>query len=111
MAAKLIQNIKASKFLKELKEFDNLIKAIGECKSKAEEDRIIVTELEVLKSRFNDSKLDKSRGREYMVRSALVESLSHLSPADVYQASCTSPLHSTCLNACRLDCSEIAVLM
>ena len=37
MAAKLLQNIKGAKLLKELKEFDNLIKAIGECKSKAEE--------------------------------------------------------------------------
>ncbi|MEW5297695.1 MAG: hypothetical protein WDW36_000882 [Sanguina aurantia] len=65
------------KFMKELKEFDNLIKAIGECKSKAEEDRIIVAELEVLKVRLSDPKLDKSRGREYMVRLIYCEMLGH----------------------------------
>jgi AP-4 complex subunit epsilon-1 len=65
------------KILKEKQEFDNLIKAIGECKSKAEEDRIITQELEVLKVRLADPKLDKSRGREYMVRLIYCEMLGH----------------------------------
>lgn len=65
------------KFLKERQEFDNLIKGIGECKSKAEEDRIIGQEVEVLKQRLSDPKLDKSRGREYMVRLIYCEMLGH----------------------------------
>jgi hypothetical protein len=48
-------------------ELDRLVKAIGECKSKSEEDRIITAEVDVLKQRLSDPRLDKSRGREYMV--------------------------------------------
>lgn len=48
-------------------ELDRLVKAIGECKSKSEEDRIISAEVDVLKQRLSDPRLDKSRGREYMV--------------------------------------------
>ncbi|GFH14152.1 adaptin_N domain-containing protein, partial [Haematococcus lacustris] len=55
-----------TKFMKELREFDSLIKAIGECKSKSEEDRIIMAETELLKQRLSDPKVDKSRGREYL---------------------------------------------
>jgi hypothetical protein len=48
-------------------ELDRLVKAIGECKSKSEEDRIISAEVDVLKQRLSDPRLDKTRGREYMV--------------------------------------------
>lgn len=75
---KLVQGIKKGPaFLKELREFDALVKSIGECKSKAEEDRIITQELEVLKQRLSDPKLDKTRGREYMVRAIYCEMLGH----------------------------------
>ncbi|KAI8465281.1 MAG: AP-4 complex subunit epsilon-1 [Monoraphidium minutum] len=59
------------------RELDNLVKAIGECKSKAEEDRIILAELETLKQRLSDPRLDRSRGREYMVRVMYCEMLGH----------------------------------
>jgi AP-4 complex subunit epsilon-1 len=49
-------------------ELDRLVKAIGECRSKAEEDRIMAAEVEALKARLSDPRLDKTRGREYMVR-------------------------------------------
>lgn len=58
-------------------ELDRLVKAIGECKSKSEEDRIISAEVDVLKQRLSDPRLDKSRGREYMV--------SHLESEDASQ--------------------------
>ena len=51
--------------------------AIGECKSKAEEDRIISQELELLKQRLSDPKLDKTRGKEYMIRLIYCEMLGH----------------------------------
>ena len=70
----MLQNLKAPKLFGEL---DHLVKAIGECKSKAEEDRIIAQELETLKQRLSDPKLDKSRGREYMVRVMYCEMLGH----------------------------------
>lgn len=55
----------------------NGLQAIGECKSKAEEDRIITQELELLKQRLSDPKLDKSRGKEYMIRLIYCEMLGH----------------------------------
>ncbi len=74
---KLVQKLQQTKFLKELREFDSLIKAIGECKSKSEEDRIILAEIETLRQRLTDPKIDKSRGREYMVRLIYCEMLGH----------------------------------
>lgn len=59
-------------------ELDRLVKAIGECKSKSEEDRIISAEVDVLKQRLSDPRLDKSRGREYMVSNSMPQ---HASPA------------------------------
>ncbi len=59
------------------REFENLIRAIGECKSKQEEDRIMLSEIETLKQRLVDPKIDKSRGREYMVRAIYCEMLGH----------------------------------
>ncbi len=59
------------------RELDLLVKAIGECRSKAEEDRIIAAEVDTLKARLSDPKLDKTRGREYMVRAIYCEMLGH----------------------------------
>jgi hypothetical protein len=82
LKGKVVQKLQAGaqhiKLLKELRsELDALIKAIGECKSKSEEDRIIAAEIDVLKQRLADPKLDKSRGREYMVRLIYCEMLGH----------------------------------
>ncbi|EFJ52222.1 hypothetical protein VOLCADRAFT_87158 [Volvox carteri f. nagariensis] len=75
---KVVAGLKTGpRFLKELREFDNLVKAIGECKSKAEEDRVISQEVELLKQRLSDPKLDKSRGKEYMVRLMYCDILGH----------------------------------
>lgn len=55
------------------REFDTLIRSIGECKSKQEEDKIMLAEIDTLKQRLNDPKLDKSRIRELMVRASMHE--------------------------------------
>ena len=59
------------------REFDLLIRAIGECKSKAEEDAIIAREVEVLKPRLKDAKMDKRSLKEVLVRLMYVEMLGH----------------------------------
>ncbi len=59
------------------REFDGLIRAIGECKSKAEEDAIIAREVEVLKPRLKDARLDKRLLKEFLLRLIYVEMLGH----------------------------------
>lgn len=59
------------------REFDLLIRAIGECKSKAEEDAIIAREVELLKPRLKDAKIDKRMLKEVLVRLTYVEMLGH----------------------------------
>ena len=59
------------------REFDQLIRAVGECKSKAEEDSIILREVELLKPRLKDPKLDKKVIKEVLVRLIYVEMLGH----------------------------------
>ena len=59
------------------REFDQLIRAIGECKSKAEEDAIIAREVELLKPRLKDAKADKRFLKEVIVRLMYVEMLGH----------------------------------
>lgn len=59
------------------REFDQLIRAIGECKSKAEEDAIIAREVEILKPRLKDAKSDKKYLKEVLVRLMYVEMLGH----------------------------------
>lgn len=57
------------------REFDSLIRAIGECKSKAEEDALISKEVEILKPRLKDPKMDKRWLKELLVRLIYVEML------------------------------------
>ncbi len=59
------------------REFDLLIRSIGECKSKAEEDAIIAREVDLLKPRLKDAKLDKRSLKEVLVRLTYVEMLGH----------------------------------
>ncbi|KAL6556481.1 hypothetical protein OROGR_005769 [Orobanche gracilis] len=59
------------------KEFLDLIKSIGEARSKAEEDRIIVREVETLKSRLCDPNTPRFKLKEYLIRLLYVEMLGH----------------------------------
>ncbi len=59
------------------REFDALVRAIGECKSKAEEDSIISKEVEILKPRLKDPKMDKRWLKELLIRLIYVEMLGH----------------------------------
>ncbi len=57
------------------REFFDLVKAIGESKSKQEEDRIIADEVVFLKKKIVESGIQKKKIKEYLVRAIYVEML------------------------------------
>nr|GMD94408.1 AP-4 complex subunit epsilon [Ipomoea batatas] len=59
------------------KEFLDLIKSIGEARSKAEEDRIVLSEIETLKRRIVEPDIPKRKMKEYIIRLVYVEMLGH----------------------------------
>ncbi|GJP56805.1 hypothetical protein CLOM_g15852 [Closterium sp. NIES-68] len=59
------------------KDFLDLVKAIGEAKSKAEEDRIMAGELELLKKKISEPDVPKKRMKEYILRLMYLEILGH----------------------------------
>ncbi|CAK9005519.1 AP-4 complex subunit epsilon (AP-4 adaptor complex subunit epsilon) (Adaptor-related protein complex 4 subunit epsilon) (Epsilon subunit of AP-4) (Epsilon-adaptin) [Durusdinium trenchii] len=59
------------------KDFFDLVKSIGESKSKQEEDRIIVNEVRTLKARFMEKNLTKKVIKESLIRLIYVEMLGH----------------------------------
>ncbi|GMH30012.1 hypothetical protein Nepgr_031855 [Nepenthes gracilis] len=59
------------------KEFLDLVKSIGEARSKAEEDRIVVHEIETLKRRIIEPDIPKRKMKEYIIRLVYVEMLGH----------------------------------
>ncbi|XP_049376272.1 AP-4 complex subunit epsilon [Solanum stenotomum] len=59
------------------KEFLDLIKSIGEARSKAEEDRIVINEIEILKKRIIEPDIPKRKMKEYIMRLVYVEMLGH----------------------------------
>ena len=59
------------------KDFLDLVKAIGEAKSKAEEDRIMAGEQEYLKKKLAEPDIPKRRLKEYIVRLMYLEVLAH----------------------------------
>lgn len=59
------------------KEFLDLIKSIGEARSKSEEDRIILTEIETLRKKITEPDIPKRRMKEYIIRLVYIEMLGH----------------------------------
>ncbi|KAF3449258.1 hypothetical protein FNV43_RR09986 [Rhamnella rubrinervis] len=59
------------------KEFLDLVKSIGEARSKAEEDRIVLHEIETLKRRLSEPDIPKRKMKEYLIRLVYVEMLGH----------------------------------
>ncbi|EOY25374.1 PREDICTED: AP-4 complex subunit epsilon [Theobroma cacao] len=59
------------------KEFLDLVKSIGEARSKAEEDRIVLNEIETLKRRISEPDIPKRKMKEYIIRLVYVEMLGH----------------------------------
>ncbi|XP_059642247.1 AP-4 complex subunit epsilon [Cornus florida] len=59
------------------KEFLDLVKSIGEARSKAEEDRIVLHEIETLKRRITEPEIPKRKMKEYIIRLVYIEMLGH----------------------------------
>jgi len=59
------------------KEFFELVKSIGESRSKQEEDKIIVNEIATLKANLNQPNITPKKMKEYMIRAVYVEMLGH----------------------------------
>ncbi|CAL1386704.1 unnamed protein product [Linum trigynum] len=59
------------------KEFLDLVKSIGEARSKAEEDRIVIGEIETLKRRLVEPGIPKRKMKEYIIRLVYIEMLGH----------------------------------
>lgn len=59
------------------KEFFELVKAIGESRSKQEEDKIIVNEIAILKAHLQQPGISAKKMKEYMIRAVYAEMLGH----------------------------------
>ncbi|KAL2901088.1 AP-4 complex subunit epsilon [Bienertia sinuspersici] len=59
------------------KEFLDLVKSIGEARSRAEEDRIVLHEIETLKRRIIEPDIPKRKMKEFIIRLVYVEMLGH----------------------------------
>ncbi|KAJ8609184.1 hypothetical protein CTAYLR_008415 [Chrysophaeum taylorii] len=59
------------------KDFFDLVKAIGESKSKQQEDSIIVEEVQTLKRRMVEANVSKKKMKEFLIRLVYVEMLGH----------------------------------
>ncbi|KAK1270187.1 AP-4 complex subunit epsilon [Acorus gramineus] len=59
------------------KEFLDLVKSIGEARSKAEEDRIVLREIETLKRRISEPDTPRRKMKEYVIRLVYAEMLGH----------------------------------
>lgn len=59
------------------KELFDLIKSIGESRSKQEEDKIIVAEVEKLKGKISTPNIGDKRMKEYLLRAIYIEMLGH----------------------------------
>ena len=59
------------------KELLDLVKSIGESRSKQEEDKIITAEAQLLKQKFTERNLPEKKMRELLIRAIYVEMLGH----------------------------------
>lgn len=59
------------------KELLDLVKSIGESRSKQEEDKIITAEAQILKTKFLERNLSEKKLRELLIRAIYVEMLGH----------------------------------
>ena len=72
------------------KELLDLVKSIGESRSKQEEDKIISNEASLLKIKFTEKNLSEKKQKELLIRAIYVEMLGHdASFAHIYAVNLT----------------------
>ena len=59
------------------KDLFDLVKSIGECRSKAEEDRLIMHEANTLRQLVKQPEISASKSKEYLIRAIYIEMLGH----------------------------------
>lgn len=59
------------------KEMHDLVKSIGETRSKQEEDKIILKELTVLKNKLAEKNIPPKKMKEHLLRAIYIEMLGH----------------------------------
>ena len=59
------------------RDFFDLVKSIGESRSKQEEDKIVLEEVAVLKQKLAEANISPKKMKEYMIRAIYVEMLGH----------------------------------
>eukprot|EP00755_Sulcionema_specki_P022213 Sspe_Gene.75973::Locus_47470_Transcript_1_1_Confidence_1.000_Length_2855::g.75973::m.75973/K12400/AP4E1; AP-4 complex subunit epsilon-1 len=98
------------------RQFFELIRAIGEAKSKQEEDKIIAREIVVLKTKMKEKDVDERQMKEYVVRLLYCEMLGH--PAEFGYFHCVGLIASNDLLhkrtgylACQLTMSPASEFM
>jgi hypothetical protein len=67
----------AKKTLPVSREFDELIRSIGECKSKGEEDAILARVVEIAKTRTKESRRDARTSKELLMFLIYIDMLGH----------------------------------
>lgn len=58
-------------------DLERLIKAIGDCKSKSEEDRILFRAIDSTKTSLKSGGIDKARTRDFLIKLLYFEMLGH----------------------------------
>lgn len=58
-------------------DLDRLIKAIGDCKCKSEEDRVILRAIDTTKSTIKNGVVDKNRTKDFLIKLIYFEMLGH----------------------------------
>jgi AP-4 complex subunit epsilon-1 len=88
------------------KDFLQFVKAIGESRSKQEEDRILLSEIQTLKKCFTAPDLSAFQVKEYLVRAIYIEMLGYKAPfAYIHAIKLTQTRNLLCKKIGYLFCS------
>lgn len=68
------------------KDMLDLIKSIGDSRSKQEEDKIILKEVDTLKVKMKESNINSKKMKEYLIRAIYIEMLGHDAPFSHFKA-------------------------